>query len=69
MPPSTNKVIAIGIRYWVCIWCKRYSEQIRFIREVSRSIPEYIERISNASLSESTRRRIKEAIRRIQRGE
>jgi hypothetical protein len=55
--------IAIRLHFQICVWCKRYSEQLDTIRKVSRSILEHSERISSVSLSENARQRIKEAVR------
>jgi|ERR1700746_1058268 hypothetical protein len=55
--------MAIRLHFQICVWCKRYGEQLDTIRKASRSIPQQSERISSASLSESARQRIKEAVR------
>ena len=43
--------------------CTRFAEHLDTIREASRFFPEDREKIARGSLSESTRRRIKEAVR------
>jgi len=55
--------MTIRLHFQICVWCKRYGEQLDTIRKASGSIPEHSERISSASLSESARQRIKEAVR------
>ena len=55
--------MAIRLHFQICVWCKRYGEQLDTIRKASRSIPEHSEGISNASLSENARQRIQEAVR------
>jgi hypothetical protein len=55
--------VAIRLHFRICVWCKRYGEQLDTIRKASRSIPERSEGTSNASLSENVRQRIREAVR------
>jgi hypothetical protein len=43
-------------------WCKRYGQQLAAIRKASRSVPERAEKISQVSLPEEARKRIKEAV-------
>ena len=52
--------VAIRLHFQICVWCRRYGEQLDTIRKASRSIPQHSERISTASLSESARQRISE---------
>jgi hypothetical protein len=58
-----HKRLAIRLHFQICVWCKRYGQQLAVIREASRSIPEHSERVVDSSLSESARQRIKEALR------
>jgi hypothetical protein len=57
------KRLAIRLHFQICVWCKRYGQQLTVIRQASRSVPEHSERIMNSFLPENARQRIKQAIR------
>jgi hypothetical protein len=59
--------LAIRLHFEICVWCKRYGQQLAVIRQASRS--ECAEKISQASLPDEARKRIKAAVRRAARSE
>jgi hypothetical protein len=61
--------LAIRLHFEICVWCKRYGQQLEVIRKASRSVSERAEQISQAFLPEEARKRIKEAVRRAWRSE
>jgi hypothetical protein len=61
--------LAIRLHFEICVWCNRYGQELAVIRKASRSAPERAEKISQASLPEEARKRIKEAVRRAWRSE
>jgi hypothetical protein len=54
--------LAIRLHFEICVWCKRYGQQLAAIRKASRSVPERAKKISQVSLPEQARKRIKEAV-------
>jgi Putative zinc-finger len=42
--------LAIRLHFEICVWCKRYGQQLEVIRKAGRSVPERAEQISQASL-------------------
>lgn len=61
--------LAIRLHLETCVWCERYSQQLEVMSKASRSVPERAEQISEASLPEKARKRIKDAVRRASRSE
>jgi hypothetical protein len=58
-----GKRLAIRLHCEICVWCKRYGEQLAVIRRASRSTPEHSEKILDSSLPEIARQRIAEAVK------
>jgi hypothetical protein len=55
--------IKLRIHFLMCSFCERYMKQLKYIREVSREFPEKIGEVSEASLSENAKERMKAALR------
>jgi hypothetical protein len=51
--------LAIRLHFEICNWCRRYGQQLAVIRKASRSVSERAEKISQASLPEEARKRVK----------
>jgi hypothetical protein len=61
--------LSIRLHFAICVWCKRYGQQLTIIRKLSHSIPGGPEQMSTGSLPEEARKRIKEAVKRASRPE
>ena len=61
-----HKRLAVRLHFLVCVWCRRYFTQVRFLREAVRGHPEKLESTDSsfsAALSPEARERIGQAIR------
>ena len=54
--------LLIRLHFTVCIWCKRYAEQLKFLRQYNSSIAEKGCENGEAILSPSARNRLKNAL-------
>jgi hypothetical protein len=59
--------LSIRLHFVICIWCKRYAQQLAIIRKLSRSIPEDLKGIPTAPLPQGARKRIRDAVKRVSR--
>lgn len=55
--------IKLRIHYLMCSFCERYARQLKFMREVSHEFPEKIGEVSDASLGDDAKARMKAALR------
>jgi hypothetical protein len=46
------------LHFWICCWCQRYEEQLRYIHETAHHFPEYAGEASNAPFPEEAKQRI-----------
>src|SRR5262249_16243761 len=53
----------LRIHYLMCSFCERYMKQLKYIRQVSRKLPDKIGEVSNASMSADAKEQIKAALR------
>src|SRR5204862_2091918 len=53
----------LQIHYLMCSFCERYMKQLKYIRQVSREVPDKIGEISDATLPAEAKQRLKEALR------
>jgi hypothetical protein len=60
------KRLVVRLHFLICVWCRRYLTQVRFLRNVVREHPEELESAESApsaTLSPEARRRIGQALR------
>src|SRR5437867_317603 len=50
------------IHYLICCWCRRYEEQLHYLRETARNFPEHADEASNDSVRAETKERWKRAV-------
>lgn len=55
--------VGLRIHLLLCRWCRRYGEQLRFLRHAVREHPEQVNAASPHSLSPEARERLKQALR------
>ena len=60
--------VSMRFKLWahnlMCCWCRRYMQQLRYLRKTARAFPEKAEESSRAGLSAAARSRLKGALRR-----
>jgi len=59
LPPLQR--LGLRIHLFLCVWCRRYGKQIRFLRSIVR-YEEHHSRLSAEGLSPEARERIKRAL-------
>jgi hypothetical protein len=62
-----RKRLLIRLHFTVCIWCKRYSEQLKFLRKYSSRMAENGCEKAPVMLSSGARERLKNALRENKR--
>ena len=50
------------LHYLICCWCQRYEEQLYYLRETAGAFSEHAGKASNATLSATSKERIKTRI-------
>ncbi len=60
--PITTR-IKLRFHYLMCAWCQRYENQLRALRKVSSALPEYVDDCCSESLPDSSKERLKQALR------
>ena len=55
--------IKLRIHYLMCSFCARYAKQLKYMRTVARDFPEKIGEVSDASLPDGAKERMKAALR------
>ena len=66
-PLPLRKRLLIRLHFTVCIWCKRYSEQLKFLRKYSSRMAENGCEKGPEMLSSGARERLKNALRKNKR--
>jgi hypothetical protein len=61
LPVATR--IRIRFHYFICVWCQRYGKQLRRLRESASSLPEHVDGFCPETLSDSSKERLKKALR------
>lgn len=56
--------IAMRMHYLICVWCRRYRDQLGFLREAVKSCPEQGEEKMPGNLTSEARERLKAALRK-----
>ena len=54
-PMSFSMRIKKRLHFLICCWCQRYEEQLHYLRDLSRSLPEHADEFSNGSVSAESR--------------
>ena len=55
--------LKLRIHFLMCSFCERYMKQLKYIRAVSREFPNKVGDLSDASLPNAARERMKSALR------
>ena len=55
--------IKMRLHYWICTWCRRYRDQIHFVRKALHICPEEPVPPKGAALRVEAKERLKEALR------
>jgi uncharacterized protein (DUF2461 family) len=61
LPMSTR--IKLRFHFLICAWCQRYEKQLRALRKIAASAPEHVDQICPETLSDSSKERLKRALR------
>ena len=51
------------IHFLICCWCRRYEEQLHYIRDTARQFPEHADEASDVPVSDEAKERWKRAVR------
>ena len=60
---SLGTRIKLRVHFLMCSFCERYMKQLKYMRHVAREFPEKIGEVSNATLPNDAKERMKEALR------
>ena len=60
-PLSSGQRIGLRIHLWLCVWCRRYGRQIRFLHQIAKDCDKV--EASTQSLPSEARARIKHALK------
>jgi hypothetical protein len=63
-PLPSAKKIGLRLHLLICKWCRRYGNQIRFLREAAHEHPEELVEATPRKLSAEARERIKQRVQR-----
>jgi hypothetical protein len=63
-PHSKLTSLRMGLHYGICIWCKRYHDQIGLLGKLSRAFPEESCGHGDKLLTDEAKTRLKESIKR-----
>ncbi|MBV8140599.1 MAG: hypothetical protein JOZ60_00970 [Verrucomicrobia bacterium] len=59
----TKTWIKLRFHYLTCAWCERYEKHLHVLRKVSSALPEHVDDCCSETLSESSKERLKQALR------
>lgn len=62
-PPSFALRLKMRLHHLICVWCRRYERQLKFLHRVAPKMHEEAAAISKRKLSEETKRRMVERLR------
>jgi hypothetical protein len=63
-PPSFGLRLKMRLHHLICVWCQRYQKQLQFLQRAAPKMQEEIEAASNRALSEESKRRMVERLRK-----
>ena len=61
LPIATR--IKLRFHFLICVWCQRYERQLWALRKIASSVPERVDDIYPETLSDSSKERLKQALR------
>ena len=61
LPIATR--IKLRFHFLICVWCQRYERQVWALRKIASSVPERVDDIYPETLSDSSKERLKQALR------
>jgi hypothetical protein len=62
-PPSFRLRARMWLHHFICVWCKRYSQQLKFLHRAAPGMMEIVEHAPSRSLSDEAKRRIVQHLR------
>jgi hypothetical protein len=68
-PLSLRIRLRMRLHYLICVWCKRYFKQLRFLHEAAPRFDEHAGTLPTHSLSVEARRRIVQRLRGVENKE
>jgi hypothetical protein len=60
---SSLQRLGLRIHLALCVWCRRYGKQLRFLRKVAHHCDEHPAKTASPGLSPAARERIKQALK------
>jgi hypothetical protein len=60
--PITTRA-KLRFHYLICVSCQRYEKQLQTIRKIASSLPEHVDGLCLETLSDSSKERLKQALR------
>ena len=63
-PVSSSTRIGLWLHLVICKWCRRYGQQIRFLRTAAHEHPETLTEAAPEKLSATARERMKQQLRK-----
>lgn len=61
-PPAFTLRLRMWLHHLICVWCRRYERQLKFLRRVAPGLQEELETTSSRGLSVEARRRMVERL-------
>ena len=61
-PPGFTLRLRMWLHHLICVWCRRYEWQLKFLRRVAPRLQQEVETASSRGLSVEARRRIVERL-------
>ena len=61
-PPGFTLRLRMWLHHLICVWCRRYERQLKFLRRVAPRLEQEVETASSRGLSVEARRRIVERL-------
>ncbi|HEV2695829.1 MAG TPA: hypothetical protein VG347_23270 [Verrucomicrobiae bacterium] len=64
-PLPISKRIGLWLHLFICKWCRRYGQQIRFLRKTAQKYPDALGESAAQQLSPAARNRIKQKLKSV----
>ena len=55
--------LGVRIHLWYCVWCRRYAEQVRFLRRASHDLAGELDAAPEGALSPEAKDQMRERLR------
>lgn len=62
-PPAFTLRLKLWLHHLICVWCRRYERQLKFLRRAVQEHPEQMNAASPHTLSPAARERLKQSLR------